>query len=477
MGKKKAAAAKNAVPSAEPFPFRPLLLILGVGIAFRIIYNIGLAGSLFFENYILDSVVLHNWALDIMNGTTANRAFFRAPLYPYTVAALYSLFGVSQWTVVIFQNILGLLTAVTMYFFARRIFDSRIAFWTGLITAAFPTLIYYEGELMTTALEVFLYTLTAYRLWLAVERPETKNLILAGLVFGLAAITRPTILPLGIIFPVAYALRHGWREIKPLTISTAVLAAATLGPILPVTFVNYVKGGEFVLISTQGGVNFYIGNNQKADGISVEAVGPNMRMGPYQDNIWTSSVDEANRRAEKDLSESEVSSFWFNEGLKDVFADPGRALVLNLKKVWYFFQGQEIFNNKSMYYAREYSVLMKVLLWPSGLKFPSGLLFPLMFVGLLFAVWDRRSFFVPGAFIGGYALVIAAFFVCDRFRLPIVPLAVMGGGSRGVRFNKGPTRCIPPVLDRLCDSLCADRCVEPRWGCGVPGQSISVQYV
>lgn len=204
QGKKSQRRAKGAASSGkarrrEPFPVRDVAVIVVVGLVLRIIYDIGLAGSLFFENYILDSLVLHTWATDIVNGAVAERAFFRAPLYPYTLATLYMVFGESQWSAVVFQNLLGVLTAVVVYFFARRLFGSRIALWAGIVTAAYPTLIYFEGEVMTTALEVFLYTLTLYRLYLAVEQPETRNLVIAGLVFGLAAITRPTILPLAII--------------------------------------------------------------------------------------------------------------------------------------------------------------------------------------------------------------------------------------------------------------------------------------
>jgi len=57
-------------------------------------------------------------------------------------------------------------------------------------------------------------------------------------------------------------------------------------PILPVALRNIIEGYEFVLISTQGGANFYIGNCKDADGITVVALGPQLRGGG---NIMTIS--------------------------------------------------------------------------------------------------------------------------------------------------------------------------------------------
>jgi tetratricopeptide (TPR) repeat protein len=70
---------------------------------------------------------------------------------------------------------------------------------------------------------------------------------------------------------------------------------------------------------------------------------------------------------------------------------------------------------------------MRLGLWRLGLNFPSGLLFPLMVVGMILAVLARRPAGMPIGFCLLYSLIIAAFFVCARFRQPIIPLAVIFG--------------------------------------------------
>lgn len=256
-----------------------LPLIAAIAIIVRIIYDINLSADIFLNSYHLDSLVLHSWALDILRGTTANLAFFRAPLYPYLLALLYKLFSVSPWPVIIFQNLLGVLTATISYKYTRFLFGSRIAFWSGIVVAIYPTLLIFEGETMITTMEVLLYTLAIYLMHLAVERLDKWRIVNAGIVLGLAAITRPIILPLAIIFPIALLVKLGKKNYIPIISKSVIFGLAAMISILPVALRNIIKGNELVLISTQGGANFYIGNCKDADGITVVALGPQLRGG------------------------------------------------------------------------------------------------------------------------------------------------------------------------------------------------------
>lgn len=199
-----------------------------MGALLRVIYDFDLADSIFWGNYLLDSQAYQTWALDILNGVKMDSPFFRAPLYPYTVAVLYKWFGVSPWPVVIFQNILGLLTIVVTYRFATRLIGSRLAFWASAVVAVYPTLIFYEGETLMTAMTVFLYMLAIYRIYIAVNSPRLLYLLVAGVVLGLAAITRPTILPLVVILPVGLLLKCGWSNRKTLVAAESLVLARGL---------------------------------------------------------------------------------------------------------------------------------------------------------------------------------------------------------------------------------------------------------
>lgn len=402
-----------------------LLVILAVGALFRVIYDMDLASSIFWGNYLLDSQAYQTWALDILSGVKMDSPFFRAPLYPYTVAQLYQWFGVSPWPVVIFQNILGLLTVIVTYRFATRLIGSRLALWASALVAVYPTLIFYEGETLMTTMTVFLYMLAIYRIYIAVNTPRLLHALVAGAVLGLAAITRPTILPLVVILPAGLLLKCGWSNRKTLLLPSLWFLLGVSLSIFPVTLANLTKGGEFVLIATQGGVNFYIGNNSEADGITVIAPGPMTRSGKYQGSVKVSAVDEAERRTGRKLTQSEASSFWFGETVSEMMQHPTASAGRLVKKLYYFFHGQEILNNRSLYYGSEYSLFMKLSLWKYGLNFPTGLIFGLAFLGLFLARRDGLDMFVPFAYLVGMAAIVAAFFVCARFRQPVLPLATI----------------------------------------------------
>jgi 4-amino-4-deoxy-L-arabinose transferase-like glycosyltransferase len=425
MKKKRRSSEKTSTVAPKSHTWRPYLVILLAGLLLRTIYDFHLAGSILWGNYQLDSLVYHSWAMAILDGSSIDSAFFRAPLYPYTVALLYKLFGVSPWPVVIFQNLLGIATAFTSYRFALKLIGRRLAFWVGLAVACYPTLIFFEGETLMTTVTVFLYTLSIFHLHKAIQTPSGRNALVTGLIFGLAAITRPAILPLLIVFPVVAAMKLGLSHWRSILVSTLVMIGGTMIPIAPVTIANDAASGELVLISTQAGANFYIGNSQEADGITVTALGPQMRIGKYRDNIRTSAKDEAERRVGRALSQSEVSSFWFHEAFKEIANEPARALRLFVRKLYYFWHGQEIINNRSLYYAGEYSWLMKLMLFKHGLNFPAGLLFPLMLVGVYYALRNRKEVAVPLWCMLGLALIMAAFFVCARFRQPVLPVAII----------------------------------------------------
>ena len=441
---------RSQAPTATPVESAPrrwghYAIIAAVAVILRVVYDFEVSRTVFFGNYVLDSLTFHNWALSILAGDPVPAPFFRAPLYPYLIAAVYGIFGVSPWPVVIVQNLLGVATALITYRFAQRLLSPRWALAAGIITAAYPTLIFNEAEMMMTALEVFLCLAAVFAMHVALEQPSLRRLLTAGLLAGLACITRPTFLPLVGIFPLVYLVRHGWHNWSGLIRHTVLMAIGVLVPILPVTATNVVAGHELFLISSQGGVNFYMGNSATADGITVQALGPQRRTGKYVDNVWTSSIDEAERRLGRKLTQSEVSAYWYSQAWNEIKARPLRAAGLFFRKLYLHFHGQEIINFRSYYYPATFSKFMKLTVWKHGLNSPSGLLFPLALAGVV-AAWNRRKeLAVLFLYFGGLSLILAAFFVCARFRQPLVPaaaiLAVVGVNAVAARWHNERRWC------------------------------------
>lgn len=418
------AALSDWFSITNPTERKALLWIVGIGLLLRVIYILQLKGSIFWGNYVLDAQALDLWAKQIADGhLVGTQPFFRAPLYAYLIGMIYTVFGTTPLPVILFQTVLGVAIIYLTFIYARRLFGTKVAIVAAAITSAWPTLIYYEGELSITTLEVALGVAAVIFIHRAVDLRTRSSLIAAGLMLGLAAITRPTFLLLFPLLPLGLwrlPAREGRTTIGK---AVATFTLALILPILPVTFHNLVFGHDFVLIASQGGSNFYLGNSANADGITAQQIGVAQYDAVMQDNI--ASIAVAERELGRRIKDSEASAYWMNRAFDDIFADPARALLLITKKLYLFWHGQEIFNNKSLYYAGEYSWYMRAALWKAGLNFPSGLLFPLMLAGIFIAVRDNRTPLVPIGYLALYTIAIALFFVCARFRQPIVPVAII----------------------------------------------------
>jgi tetratricopeptide (TPR) repeat protein len=98
---------------------------------------------------------------------------------------------------------------------------------------------------------------------------------------------------------------------------------------------------------------------------------------------------------------------------------------LQFYKLYLFWNGDEIGRNQELYFARQYSSLLQVLLWKYGIAFPFGLLAPLALTGFALG-WRRGTLRRPeslllGLFTATYMLSVVAFFISARYRLPVIP--------------------------------------------------------
>ncbi|HEX7880879.1 MAG TPA: tetratricopeptide repeat protein, partial [Candidatus Eisenbacteria bacterium] len=392
-----------------------------VALVIRLVYLVGYQHNPFFADPQMDALYHDRWAAQIARGDwLGSEVFFRAPLYAYFLGAVYFVSDHSYWFVRIVQAVIGALSCVLVARIGRRLFGPVTGFVAGIMAAFLATSVYYEADLLLVVLETFLGLLALERVLAVAEvggRPGAlAATFAAGLVLGLAAITRPNFLVLAPVF-LGYLLVHLRRHGRAVWGAALWLYLAGLAaPISVVTVRNYVVGEDFVPIASQGGLNFYLGNNPSADGMA--ALAPEFRP------TWYGGVRDATRLAEegmgRPLKSSEVSDYWFARGLSWVVSRPAAAFGLFVRKFGYFWGAFEIPNNEDFYFFSRYSILFR---WP--LLFGFGAVTPLALAGLVHA-WRRRRFpTVLAAGVTVYSLSIVLFFVCGRFRAPIVPWLVV----------------------------------------------------
>ncbi len=399
---------------------RALALIVLVGLALRLAHLFFLRSSPYFEQPIMDMEYHVRWAraLAAGQGFESGEPFFRAPLYPWFLALCMKLFGPGLLAPRLIQAGLGALSVYLTYRLGRRAFSPAAGLWAALAVATSWVLIHFDSQLLIPTLIVPLDLLALERSLALAEDPRPKPAALTGALFGLSAIARPNVL---LFMP----LLAGWLlwRVRPEWMRGLRLVGATalgcLAPILPITAINVARG-DFALISTQAGVNLWIGNNPSSDGST--AIVPGTRGGWWEGR--EDSVALAEREAGHPLTPSGLSRHYTAKVLDWMRQDPGAFLRHLLWKARLFFLDTELGNNLPVsFFARYYDPLLRF----SPVSF--ALLAALGSLGLVLGLRGRGGRIFPlWGFLLSYAASVIAFFVCSRYRVPILPLLAVFSG-------------------------------------------------
>jgi tetratricopeptide (TPR) repeat protein len=400
-----------------------LLGLLLLSLLLRLLYLAEMAGTPFLATLRLDELYHNNWAVSIAAGNVlGDQVFFRAPLYAYWLGAVFAVFGHSYVIPRILQHLLGAFVVLMVYVLTRRFFGRKSAAVASLLVATYAPLIYIEDKFLLESLLVPELTVLILLLVNLRDSPTSVKWVAAGILFGLISITRPLLLPTGALL-VALVAAWGWKAHgarKTLLWGAALLGGSFL-VIAPVTIRNYVIGKEFVLIASQGGINFSIGNNPQADGFSSTLPGAAGNRWEYRDMQY-----QASEALGRPASPGEVDRYWLARGMEFIRTEPGKALSLMLKKLYLFWNRTEIPNNGSFYFTAGQSKLLTYL--PTGF----WLLGPLGLLGMLLAWRGRKEVRFVVLFVLLYIMSVLLFFVCDRFRLPVVPFLAGFAGFAAV---------------------------------------------
>ena len=403
------------------------LLIFGLAFVIRLLYLMQIKSNPFFASPIVDELWNLEWAKSIIESSFwGTDVYFRGPLYPYFLALLLKLTGSDYFWTRFLQIIISSGSVVLTYLLAKECFSEKVARLASVFHALYGMLIFYESMFLIPVLFVFLNLLGLLAFVRNKDNPRKSTFYLIGLIFGLSAIARPNVL---IVVPLLgiwlyYNLR-GKIELKTIITVVVLFFVGTASAVLPVTVRNYIVADDVVLISSQGGINLYLGNNPNAEGLTMRM--PEITLDSKIP--WNKFIPTVTEYAEKQtghpLRPSEVSSFWSNKAKQFMFEHPGQFLGLTLKKLVYFFSGFENSDQLDIYDFRQYSSLLSILVFDYGLKFPFGLFAPLGLLGLYFGLKRRRELAPLYIFLLAYIPTVILFLVTARHRLTIVPLLLI----------------------------------------------------
>jgi hypothetical protein len=222
---------------------------------------------------------------DCSGGRPGNDPLFPCAFVLLPAGVLYKLAGPNVGLGRLAGCLLGSLTCYLIARLGATVAAYHTGVLAGLLAAVYWPFIYFDAGLLTVTLEAFLDVAMLLLLITAIRGGRWWIFLAAGIVWGLSGITRPNVLALapGLVAWLWLAVERQGR-LKRWLVATALSCAGAAVVVLPVTLRNYFVAGEFVLIASQGGVNFYIGNNPHSNGYT--AVVPGTRAdwwGGYED--------------------------------------------------------------------------------------------------------------------------------------------------------------------------------------------------
>ncbi|HEX5183936.1 MAG TPA: hypothetical protein VFW19_12395 [Allosphingosinicella sp.] len=238
--------------------------------------------------------------------------------YPGLLAATMLVFGPSLLGPMLLNLAAAAAILWLILWFGRNVAGgeaaARIA---GLLYALYPAHIAYAGAVMS---ETSYTALVMAAFALLVGRPrDVRFLLLSGLLFGAATLVRPQtmLFPAGAIAALLIVGSVGWRDAARAAILVHLALAAVM---LPWSLRNEKMLGQFVPVSTNGGVALLTGANDEATGDHFE----------WQDSpLWRASGipydQRIVRQVELDRRFKAMAKDWIR-------AHPGRWAALGVRK-------------------------------------------------------------------------------------------------------------------------------------------------
>jgi len=369
-------------------------------------------------------------AMEILNGNPIKGPFYYNPLYYYFLALNYYLFGHNLFMIRLIQALLGIITGLVTYLIAKKIFNEKIAIISLLLYALCGYLIYYEGVLLSISLTTFLCVLAIWVFLKTRGKKSNKGFIIGGILLGLASLSQPnTIFLLPFVF--LWILIELKEElIKRRLQRCSIVFLSCFIAISPITIKNYIDSGKFVLISTSGPFNFWLGNQVHSSG--------------YFDFFDR----DLERLEEIKKSEKKIDNVYIKDVIRFIKENPTGYLKLFIKKILLFWGEWDILHQVSYDEGKKIFSLLK---FPFILDFDSLAILGLSGIFLSLKRWWKKGFLLY-LFVFAYSFSVVVIMVNGRYRPPVVPFLIILAGFLVIYLYE-------KFKDRSYISICFSLCI------------------
>mgnify|MGYP000341699541 CR=1 FL=1 len=349
---------------------------------------------------------------------------FRPPVYPAMLAAIFGLAGVEPTAVRLAQALLGTGTAALLYHWLEGHVGERGALVSLGVFAVYPTIVGFTHFLFTET--VYLGALVV-ALWLLVPGEPVRSdnrPVAAGLVLGLAGLTRSLMVPLLPVVGLAVGVLHrSWRP--------GARFIATAGVVLlPWMAHNLVVTGTPTVLEISNGYNLWKGNTPVEHPMATQGPrfpGPivSIPMFPYEGSKGTLEQLCKERSATGDvLAFAELNDCARALAIEHIVDDPIAFVGRAPEKIGHTLHPSSQLT-RSLWLGSYGSVpvwLGRLLIWSTASSW-------VLVAGLGLIGWTRMPRGGPKwallLLVGHQLAVVAVTFGHNRFRLPLVLAAIV----------------------------------------------------
>ncbi|MDD3731868.1 MAG: glycosyltransferase family 39 protein [candidate division Zixibacteria bacterium] len=383
------------------YPF----IIFAISFFLRFLYIISFEAEIIYND---DPWYYLRIANNILNGKgyiEGNLYAYRPPLYSYFIALVFYFTDNNINITRLIQSILSSFSCVGIYFIGKKLSSKNTGLIAGMFCAIYPQLINYSVQLCTEQLFLFFiifgllcFIISYYKKNLLVE-------ITAGFLFGLASLTREA----GLFFIFGILI---WLIFKHKKITTSLkkwwlIALISIITISPWAVRNYLIFNKFVPIATNGGINFYMGNNPEATGSFNWILPPGV---------------EWNKESKNGFYEIQANSLGYKKGFEFIKKNPSRAIKLLSYKLYYLLSPPY----ESISFEESKIEVIAKIIWLIMYLF---LFITTFFIAPFFLKKNIYFFILNYIIIILFTLPYLMAYSLTRYRLPMIPFMALISAS------------------------------------------------
>lgn len=233
-----------------------LIVLAAIAIRLAVVLTIGLGP-------VSDHAVYHKHAVRMLDGHGYGPTAFFAPGMSFWLLGVYTILGKSVLCAQLVNAFIGAACAVLTYQLGRRIVSESAARVAGVMAVLFPSLVLYSTTLGNDVLVACGLVGVMLMLMCGDARHHTWwHLSGMGVLIGVLAFIKPV----GLLVPAVLTLAY-WR--RGVTVGRAlrnglIITVCMVVTLLPWSLRNHRIFGEYVAVTTSGGVNLWMTNHDGA---------------------------------------------------------------------------------------------------------------------------------------------------------------------------------------------------------------------